>query len=1209
VNRALKTSNAVVVCVALLTLIYRLNAFAAESVGRVLAVEGTATIRSDAGVATRFASAGAALFPGDTVETGAVGRVKILLADETLLHINRNTLFTLKKVAPSAGWLELRGLVEVTRRAATSLYEVLSGEIWIRNKNKGARIEVKTPYVTAGVRGTEFNVTVTPDDEEVRIAVVEGGLLAFNAQGSVAANAGTEIVVRAGLAPTTRLLVATGEAVQWTLVVPALFTFRDYPLVSVDRKFLTAELSRLETTQDGTVQRAFVLRDLGELETAERVLRAHIETQPDAGLAFTALGWVLLDQGRITEAVYAFTQSEASDVRSVIGAVAAHIGLDDSASAARTLLEARDRGVSGLDATHAYLELLAGRPDAARQTLEDALSQTPTDALAWRLLALTNIVLGESQAAHDAIEKAIAVHPSAPSSLLIKSFAFQVQFDLPATEAAARDALALDPQYVPALLALARLQFAAGNLDAANDTLQASEQIAPHSAEVQNLKGFVLLAMREVDDATDTFRRASAAAPGSAEPHLGLALAHMRRGRVADGLEEITMAVALQPQRSMLVSYWGKMLHQIKRFDKALDVLDHAQQLDPRDPTPLFYKALILRDLNRPAEAIELLHQAIVLNDNRGVFRSRSLLDQDLAVRNVNLSGLYEDFGFNAWAQSKAIASVKDDYRNFEAHLFNAGILHEREDRTYPFSSEALLARLLQPANVNTFNSFNEYTSLFEIPSQDAKLEIALGTQETRAGEASVFGAVPDANLAYDVGAFYSDTEGWRETNFERSANLALITKWQPTLRDGLLLTASALRGESGDQAYPRFESDSPSDPNDERDDELARLEVGYHRNLSLDSDTLAYVSIVDATGTIDNQTTISPFDDPTFTVEEFQEIEFERPYYLGQLQYMRRFPAHQLIAGGLIYRGEFNADSTTETFVQLEGELTGPVVEASSSNQDIDFDSLYIQDIWTLSDSLTLEGALYAEQLDSANPFISTSWSIDEVNPRAGLIWNVTDSDTLRVAAFRYLLPFIAPRLDPTEIAGVWIYRNAEEGSLASEAAIVWEHEWHDGFWSLTTFAVDKEFTERIVEGDSTPLRTHDGSLAGLEIELNQLLTRTVGLTGLYRWAETDDELLPEADRMDQLFSLDLRHVRASGLSMGLSQTFRVIDFDNDRDREEIAITDADVIYELPAKRGELKLEIRNLFDEEFNWVTDNFVFTGRSPAREILFTYTGNF
>ena len=162
-------------------------------------------------------------------------------------------------------------------------------------------------------------------------------------------------------------------------------------------------------------------------------------------------------------------------------------------------------------------------------------------------------------------------------------------------------------------------------------------------------------------------------------------------------MEEISTAVLLEPNRSIYLSYWAKMLYQLRRFDKAMEILDQAEKKDSADPTPHYYRALILNELNRPTQAIRSLHSAIELNDNRAVYRSRFLLDRDLASKNVDLSYMYDQLGLSEWAVSKAMASVKTDFTNHAAHWFLGGALNGTEDRTQCATNEFILARIMQP--------------------------------------------------------------------------------------------------------------------------------------------------------------------------------------------------------------------------------------------------------------------------------------------------------------------------------------------------------------------------------------------------------------------------------------------------------------------------------------------------------------------------------
>ena len=51
------------------------------------------------------------------------------------------------------------------------------------------------------------------------------------------------------------------------------------------------------------------------------------------------------------------------------------------------------------------------------------------------------------------------------------------------------------------------------------------------------------------------------------------------------------------------------------------------------------------QERNRINEAIRDLEKSQELNDNRSVYRSQMLLDQDKAVRSANLATMYQDAG------------------------------------------------------------------------------------------------------------------------------------------------------------------------------------------------------------------------------------------------------------------------------------------------------------------------------------------------------------------------------------------------------------------------------------------------------------------------------------------------------------------------------------------------------------------------------------
>jgi hypothetical protein len=235
--------------------------------------------------------------------------------------------------------------------------------------------------------------------------------------------------------------------------------------------------------------------------------------------------------------------------------------------------------------------------------------------------------------------------------------------------------------------------------------------------------------------------------------------------------------------------------------------------------------------------------------------------------------------------------------------------------------------------------------------------------------------------------------------------------------------------------------------------------------------------------------------------------------------------------------------------------------------------------------------------------------------NPRLGLIARPTPRDTLRLAGFRYILPFILPRLDPTDIAGIQVFRNTLEGSENTEVAFEWNHEWKSGFSTLGLFYLDKKFKEKILQGGQETQRHLDGDVWGLEIEHNQLLTDQVGLYGSYRYLDVDEEvdplreLLDNVNRDEHLLRAGLRYVRPDGFIAGIEQTYRYIDNDNIRSNDSIYITDIELAYRFPNRLGEVRFEVLNLFDNKFNWVTDRYVLEGRAPTQQVLFSLALNY
>jgi tetratricopeptide (TPR) repeat protein len=147
-------------------------------------------------------------------------------------------------------------------------------------------------------------------------------------------------------------------------------------------------------------------------------------------------------------------------------------------------------------------------------------------------------------------------------------------------------------------------------------------------------------------------------------------------------LEDLQTATILEPNRSLLRSYAGKAFSDAGDARLANKEFDYARKLDPNDPTPWLYSALEKWQENRANEAVRELERSVELNDNRALFRSRLLLDQDLAVRSASLAKMYQSVGLEEIALSEAAQAVRYDYTSYSAHEFMAESFNALRDPT-----------------------------------------------------------------------------------------------------------------------------------------------------------------------------------------------------------------------------------------------------------------------------------------------------------------------------------------------------------------------------------------------------------------------------------------------------------------------------------------------------------------------------------------------
>ena len=219
----------------------------------------------------------------------------------------------------------------------------------------------------------------------------------------------------------------------------------------------------------------------------------------------------------------------------------------------------------------------------------------------------------------------------------------------------------MTPDNALAWARLAELQMSAGYLDRAIEAAQRAVELQPDLARTQTVLGFAYLVQIDTGAARTAFSRAVEFDQSDPMPRLGMGLAKIREGHLEAGRIDIEIAASLDPANSLIRSYLGKAYFEERRYSLAGTQFDLAKERDPNDPTPWLYDGIMKQTQNQPVQALRDIQKSIELNDNRAVYRSKLLLDQDQAARGSSLARVYDNLGFGNRAIVETAKSLTID--------------------------------------------------------------------------------------------------------------------------------------------------------------------------------------------------------------------------------------------------------------------------------------------------------------------------------------------------------------------------------------------------------------------------------------------------------------------------------------------------------------------------------------------------------------------
>lgn len=249
------------------------------------------------------------------------------------------------------------------------------------------------------------------------------------------------------------------------------------------------------------------LRD-GELDDARVAFAEHLAKFPKSSMAMYHLGLVALEEGNLVEARARFEQALAANPQ--LHGAANNLGA---------------------------LYLQAGEDIAAERLLEQALALAPDDPRVLVNLAQVRLRRGLWSEAIEAYQKAIQIAPGHGSTL-----------------------------YGYALALMERLQWAA-----ALKALDEAIDVRPRFARAHAARVVCLQALGRLDEAEQAAVRALDELPvKAADNHIALARVRVEQKKVEEALEQLELAVALEPDNPATSLAYGELLDAAGRKAEAI---------------------------------------------------------------------------------------------------------------------------------------------------------------------------------------------------------------------------------------------------------------------------------------------------------------------------------------------------------------------------------------------------------------------------------------------------------------------------------------------------------------------------------------------------------------------------------------------------------------------------------------------------------------
>ena len=367
----------------------------------------------------------------------------------------------------------------------------------------------------------------------------------------------------------------------------------------------------MELTIEQALQQGVAAHKKGQVEEAERLYKAILNSQPAQPDANHNLGVLLVSINKTDAALPLFkvaVETNSKVDQFWLSYIDALIKAKQVENAKQVLEQAKNQGVAGdkLDILKTQLNSLnttgnvysANPPQKLLSRLLEhyqsgrlgdaeilALSITrdfPNHNFSWMILAAVFKAIGRNTEALNANQTAVELSPQDAEAHSNLGVTLQELGRLNEAEVSLRQAIVLKPNYPEAHNNLGNALKEQGRLDEAEASYRQAIVLKPGYANAHSNLGATLQELSRLDEAEASYIQAIALRPNYAEAYSNLGVTLQELGRLEEAEESLKHAITLKPDFALAHYGLTKVLYNMSYKDSALESIKKANVIDPK---------------------------------------------------------------------------------------------------------------------------------------------------------------------------------------------------------------------------------------------------------------------------------------------------------------------------------------------------------------------------------------------------------------------------------------------------------------------------------------------------------------------------------------------------------------------------------------------------------------------------------------------------